>query len=434
MGDGNGNGLLRGALENAIAEGGGGLTDYTVLAVQRDPFRLDTPANHGMSQWLAGHVAHYLDPEATIHLRGLHYLLASAEVLLPNGKPYINDDATWVWLNEKAAKAVRWLGYLPFDRIVDARNAAPVIQEFAERDPWPFITTGVEVEIPDVSEMKPTVNVLDFRGVQPYHLVIFGEKTSLEPVLGDVARLRHADLYLPSGEISDTLLYRMARTGAEDGRPMIVLAFSDSDPSGWQMPVSIAAKLQALKVIEFTDLEFEVHRVALTPEQVKQHGLPSTPLKDTEKRADKWTDATGTEQTEIDALAALQPDLLRRMALDAIKPFFDRSLERRVAEARAEWLAAAQAALDEQVNDEKLADLREQATEKLAGVQDQIEALNEAMRAEADGFDLPEVVIPGPEPYGKPFPRPLVSSAWNFADQRKALIASKSYSDNNHER
>ena len=60
--------------------------------------------------------------------------------------------------------------------------------------------------------------------------------------------------------------------------------------------------------------EFEVHRVALTPDQVREYGLPSTPLKDTEKRADKWRAAMGVEQTEIDALASLRPDLLRDIA------------------------------------------------------------------------------------------------------------------------
>ena len=112
----------------------------------------------------------------------------------------------------------------------------------------------------------------------------------------------------------------MASDGAADGRPMVVLYFADCDPSGWQMAISVSRKLQALKALEFDDLELEVHRVALTPEQVREYGLPSTPLKDTERRADKWTAAMGVEQTEIDALAALQPDVLTAMARDAIAP------------------------------------------------------------------------------------------------------------------
>jgi hypothetical protein len=65
--------------------------------------------------------------DRTIHLRGLHYMLMSDEVTKPNGLPYTNTDADWVWLQENAAKAARWLGYLPFAQIVDNRNTPPVI-------------------------------------------------------------------------------------------------------------------------------------------------------------------------------------------------------------------------------------------------------------------------------------------------------------------
>ena len=60
-------------------------------------------------------------------------------------------------------------------------------------------------------------------------------------------RTRDADLYLPTGEITDTLLATMAKTGAEDGRPMIVFVIADCDPAGYQMAVSIGHKLRALK-------------------------------------------------------------------------------------------------------------------------------------------------------------------------------------------
>src|SRR5213076_2709952 len=61
-----------------------------------------------------------------------------------------------------------------------------------------------------------------------------------------------------------------------DGRPMVVFYFADADPAGWQMGVSVARKLQAFKTLEFGDLTFEVRRVALTPDQVREYGKPST--------------------------------------------------------------------------------------------------------------------------------------------------------------
>jgi hypothetical protein len=68
-------------------------------------------------------------------------------------------------------------------------------------------------------------------------------------------------------------------------------------------------------------------------------------LKDTERRADKWSAAMGVAQTEIDAL---QPDLLAQIARDAIAPFFDGTLSRRVRAAASQWETAAQQAIDSQ--------------------------------------------------------------------------------------
>ena len=77
-----------------------------------------------------------------------------------------------------------------------------------------------------------------------------------------------ADLYLPSGEISDTLIYRIAKDANDDGRPLVLFTLADCDPSGWQMAVSIARKLQAFRDLLFPDLRFEVVPVALNPDQV----------------------------------------------------------------------------------------------------------------------------------------------------------------------
>src|SRR5262249_7585376 len=142
--------------------------------------------------------------------------------------------------------------------------------------------------------------------------------------------------------------HHMAHSGALDSRPLKIFYFSDADPAGWQMPISLFRKLQGLKAIEFDDLDFQIYRVALTPDQVREYGFPSTPLKDTERRAGKWTAAMGVEQTEIDALAGRQPDLLRRIAIDALSKFYDDTLNRRVRQARDEWRRQAQQSVDEQ--------------------------------------------------------------------------------------
>jgi hypothetical protein len=242
----NGTSPLRLALDDARAELGCSMKDLTVLAAQNDPFRIDTPARHRDGEWLADTLA---DPAlgvgALVHLRGLHYAISNCPdktFLKPDGTPYINNDDDWLWLSEKACKAGRWLGYIPFERIVDHRNTAPTIRINSHPDPYPYLTAGLDVDIPDADDLVPRVGIDGFAGVQPYKLVLFGEKSSLEPVLDPISVDYDTDLYLTTGEISDTLLHTMARVGADDGRPMVVLCFSDCDPAGWQMPISIGRK------------------------------------------------------------------------------------------------------------------------------------------------------------------------------------------------
>ena len=93
---------------------------------------------------------------------------------------------------------------------------------------------------------------------QAFHFAIFGEKSSLEDIVLPIAREFEADLYLPTGEISDTLVYQIAKDADDDGRPLVMFTLSDCDPAGRQMPVSIARKLQAFHDSFFSDLSFEV--------------------------------------------------------------------------------------------------------------------------------------------------------------------------------
>lgn len=417
---------LRQQLDTIVAESGCSLKDLTVLANQNDPFRVDTPARHRDGEWLATTARDLGLGDRKIHLRGLHYMVIGRPK--PDGTPYTNTEADWLWLSSDAGKAARWLGYIPFDQITDQRNSPPTVKIFDRTPPSAYLNPGLDIDIPAADELVPTIGVEGYVGEQPHKLVFIGEKSSLDDVLSPVATKYHADLYLPTGEPSDTMLHQMARIGAEDGRPMVVFYFSDCDPSGWQMPVSVSRKLQAFRALEFHELEFEVHRVALTPDQVREYGLPSTPLKDTEPRADKWQTAMGIEQTEIDALASLRPDLLRKIARDACKPFFDRTLEARVKEARDEWLEEAQAVIDDMLGEEQLEAFREQAADKLAGMREEIDTINAALKVDVTYDDLPEFDIPTPETNGAVHGTPLLDSRWSFVEQCQALIDAKTYS------
>jgi len=57
----------------------------------------------------------------------------------------------------------------------------------------------------------------------------------------------------------------------------VVVTFSDCDPAGWQMPVSIARKRQAFSVLDEGMASFQAVRTVLTPDQAGKLDLPSTP-------------------------------------------------------------------------------------------------------------------------------------------------------------
>jgi hypothetical protein len=418
---------LRQTLEEACTDARLSMKALTVLAVQNDPFRIDTPAGHRDGSWFAKQleIANRVEPPVR-HLRGAHYRFLG--VSKPDDTPYTNTDEAWSWLQEKAADPARWLGYVPFEAFEDRRNAAPVIRRHVPTTPYAFIGVGgLDVEIPDVDDLEPYVGVTGFQGEQPYKLVIFGEKSSLEDVLAPIAEQCDADLYLPTGEISDTLLHTMASEGAGDGRTMIVLTVSDCDPAGWQMPISIARKLQAFQALEFADLSFQVHRVGLLPEQVRDLDLPSTPLKASERRADRWTQQMGVQQTEIDALMALNPAVLAGLVLQAIHPFFDESLAQRVGEAEAAWREQAWGLLDATLDADGRHRIRAEAAEKLAGLEHEIDAIRDSLHVDVGDVELPEIAVPEPDLSGREQPEPLVDSRWGFVKGSLALRRSKEY-------
>lgn len=463
-----GEGPLGLALDAAIAESGHSRDALTVLSQKYDPFRFDTPERHRDAAWFAELFERLVRPGEVVHIRGFHYrLVAEGGVLKPDGTPYENTVVDYTDLGD-ACKRARWLGYVPFDRIIDQRNPDPIPNRFsAERlPPRVFVSSlGLPLsrptyEAPDraeIGDLKPNVWVADFVRPQPYAFVFFGEKSSLEPVLAPLARMYQADLYLAAGELSDTLVWKMAKDAAADGRPLIVFTFSDFDPAGSQMPVSIARKLQALKVMSFSELRGQVVPVALTLDQAVQFALPTTPVKPGEKRARRWQEAYGpalfdagligspdrAAQVEIDALAALRPDDLRTIARAAIAPYVDAGLDERVGRVNVAWQRAAQAAVDEAIDEDAYTAVEERAEELADQYNEALDTLTEAETAFRNGLsdlrvelDEMNAGIARPEPPELPEPEidetahnPLLDLDWGLVSGAQALKARKAYED-----
>ena len=344
-------GVLAEKITAAAAAAGMKQSDLLVLSKESDPYHAWRYRKD--AEWCAEWF-HRLYPAGTPqkHVRGFFYALVSRpDAMRPNGEPFHNTHPNWSWL-QRRVKAARWLTLIPFERIIDQRNEPP--QVFTRLDD---ATTGepqllpgspvgpVHIPAPELAPLLPTACCPSFSVRQLYRIVLWGEKSSLRSVLLPIASAVEGELVLATGEASDTIIAGVAQRAALDGRPTVVFYFSDFDPAGQQMPTSVSRKLQALRDLCFPGLEITVYYAALTAEQVRQFGLPSTPLKKTDKRSRKWRAIYRHEQTEIDALAELRPDVLRQIALDAIAPFHDETLSDRVAAAEAAWHRLADARL-----------------------------------------------------------------------------------------
>jgi hypothetical protein len=408
------------------------LDELSVFSGQNDPYRQDTDEKHREGAWLRRMMDTHLTRTASIHLRGLHYVLVTKGVIKPDGQQYRNIHKHWFWMSDRVSRAARWLGYVPFDRIVDERNAPPVIRPAALRlDPAStiWLASAPDFSNFDKRELGPQAGLLEEPvSPQKYRLACFGEKTSLEAVLLPVAEWCNADLYLAAGEQTISGIWCAARDAVADGRELIVFVFADCDPGGWQMVVSIAHKLRALRDLLFPKLRYRAFAPALTIDQVNSLDLPSTPLKETERRGTRWKDAFGIEQTEIDALATLQPLELDRIARQAIAPFFDETLKDRIEDATVDWQRAAQRRLNAAAaRTAGYARLRADAATAIAQAQEALEAL-ESATDELD-VDLPEFEMPEPEPDDDDADEPLVSSDMPLLEHVTKLKKRKGYED-----
>src|SRR5262245_44093283 len=100
---------------------------------------------------------------------------------------------------------------------------------------------------------------------------------------------------------------------AEYELPVRILYLSDFDPGGRSMPKATARKVEFAIAKHDLDVDLQLIPVALSPEQCRQYRLPRTPLKDTERRKNRFEQIFGVGATELDALEALHPGELARL-------------------------------------------------------------------------------------------------------------------------
>jgi len=229
-------------------------------------------------------------------------------------------------------------------------------------------------------------------------------------------------------------MYEILRRGAENGRPMAIHQLGDFDPAGHQMAVSTARTAQAIRDSQFPELEVRVHAVALTLEQCQEWDLPSTPLKETEKRADRWQAAMGREQTELDAAVALVPNKFQAVVRDSLDQYWDADVAERAITIKDDLMGKANVRLADTIGEETLAAIRYQAELRLADLEELVEEVNKALLIDPTeaGVEIPpdpEVIIGD----WTPTQAPLLDTSEDWSSNTRRLIARKQYEGITHD-
>jgi hypothetical protein len=113
------------------------------------------------------------------------------------------------------------------------------------------------------------------------------------------------------------------------GKEVHIVYFGDMDPSGENIEEIISNKL-----MEYGLVNIDFQRIGVTDEQITQYGLPDNPDPDTleklkrdSRRYQFMENHDGRLfQVEVDALAALQPDVFRDLVLNSVDQFYDENI------------------------------------------------------------------------------------------------------------
>ncbi len=318
------------------ATAGRRVSAFFVLAPQNDPFYVGAPASRRDGEWFAQQwAACGYGGAAAVHLRRVHYRLISGEpVALPEGGAYENTEHCWQRL-AAASKAARYLGLVPAEAFSDQRNPDP--QHFAREDAGPLVASVTPDEWGDLgwavpeAPAWPRLSVSGYQGRQAYDLEVWCEKSTVNDVLIPLCRRYGATLQVGVGEQSITAALALATRAAD--RPVRVFYLSDFDPAGQSMPVAVARKVEFFLRAR-SDVDLQIMPLLLTRDQVVAYRLPRTPIKDSERRRGAFEARHGEGAVELDALEAVAPGTLRRLVDEALRKYYDETLDGRVSFAK----------------------------------------------------------------------------------------------------
>jgi hypothetical protein len=138
-------------------------------------------------------------------------------------------------------------------------------------------------------------------------------------------------------------------------------------------------------------------------------------------------------QVEIDALAALRPNVLAAITENVIAgAYYDTTPQRRASRAQSDWRTEAQAAIERQIDRADFGEVKGDADDALARLKEALADLkdcNDRLDELTQDIELPEAPAPREPEVDEPAQKPLADSDWGLVALAQALRARKAYDD-----
>lgn len=146
---------------------------------------------------------------------------------------------------------------------------------------------------------------------QPCRVEVWSEKDAMAGIVSPITEKWQVGLHVQRGFSSDTFLWASAQAALAAAKPTIVLNIGDHDASGVRAWLDVCNKLPAFA----PSVTWHFERLAVTPEQIAELGLPTRPQKRTSHAAD-WDGGA----VECDAIPS---PIIRQLINEAITQWID---------------------------------------------------------------------------------------------------------------
>jgi len=152
---------------------------------------------------------------------------------------------------------------------------------------------------------------------QPKYVEVWVEKDALSGIFQQVTNKYNIRLAPCRGYPSLSFLYKGARhfDQVPEDKEILILYFGDFDMRGLDIERNIT---ETLATLSYSNVE--VHRCALTKDQIATYNLLPQPSKKLDTMARGWIESHGDVAWELDAL---EPNVLMEIIEDSIKEYFD---------------------------------------------------------------------------------------------------------------